>query len=435
MSLYGTGRAEGIATAVALAVITMVVHLLGALLHPDDFASVLDARGEAALAAALAAATCYRFLRAQGRSRYAAALGGAAYALSPVTLALGALPREAWAAATAPLLLEVAWRIGRPGERGRFAPWLGAAAALPLACAPGIGALAVVLATLQTVRAVHRCHRETRPDLLRILALALVTAPMLLAPLWLPAVHGGNPPFPLPGAAAGAPVAVDPDRPWQLPGAMLLFCMLLGALRRQRHASTAVWLLVVAGSTALGWQAHTSPGTAPLPFAVAMWPAIVATTVLGTAGLDDFLDLPLRRRHALVVAVLATAAALAVAVQRSWLAATDLPFAGALALLVLLFPLWRRLGILRFKNALAAVTLLVLAVPTVWTSARLPTNLAEPPPAAPLGEIGAARPRRPDTGRVEQIAAWLLLGGAASTLITALLGAKRGRRLRREPAS
>ena len=79
MSLYGTGRSEGIGATFLIAAIVLVVQLVGAWARPQTTDLELLAR---ICVPALGGALCYRFLRAQGRSRYAGFLVGIAYGLS-----------------------------------------------------------------------------------------------------------------------------------------------------------------------------------------------------------------------------------------------------------------------------------------------------------------------------------------------------------------
>ena len=119
MSLYGTGRREGITTTVSLVAIVMVVHVAARAMTAGTAAVELpDALWPAALPA-LASITFYRFLRSLHHSRYAAFVASAAYALSPWLTAIDVLPREQLAAALAPLALEATCRSVRPQQRRR----------------------------------------------------------------------------------------------------------------------------------------------------------------------------------------------------------------------------------------------------------------------------------------------------------------------------
>jgi hypothetical protein len=109
--------------------------------------------------------------------------------------------------------------------------------------------------------------------------------------------------------------------------------------------------------------------------------------VLGAAGLDDFLDLPLRRRTALPwLLALAVIGAPWLPLCGARVPEREWPLTATFVALALMLPAWRQLGILRFKNWLAAMALVALAIPMlqVWS---------EPyGPPAPLGETAARAP-------------------------------------------
>jgi hypothetical protein len=118
--------------------------------------------------------------------------------------------------------------------------------------------------------------------------------------------------------------------------------------------------------------------------AASWWLGLLAITVLGAAGLDDFLDLPQRRRTAvpwllagMVVCVPFLPLDAAVP-EREW------PLIATILLLAALLPIWRRVGILHFKKALATVVVLALAVPAVQVLVIAPLGV---PPAMPFGEF------------------------------------------------
>ena len=118
MSLYGTGRREGIVAALCITAMVLLVHLgASELAAPGLDAPELGTALRRGVLPALGGLLCYRLLRAQGRSRYAGFLIGAAYGLSPWFGALGDAPREQLAAALAPLALEMACRCDRPLQR------------------------------------------------------------------------------------------------------------------------------------------------------------------------------------------------------------------------------------------------------------------------------------------------------------------------------
>lgn len=398
MSLYGTGRAEGIGTAALIVTITTLVHCLGALqAHGLGGFDAANALGSAAVPA-LGGVLCYRFLRAQGRSRFASFLAAAAYALSPWTCAVAAAPREQLAAALAPFALEAMARCGRPDQRGRWLPWTGLAIAAPFAAGPAVvPLLSTGLAFGLSVQAVQQCDLGDRRRAGRGLAgaavLAAVAAWSLLAidplgPVLGPAVS------PRPATVLTAHrelgTGIDLAALLRLAGPVLLMFATLGVLRHQRHAGILRWgsVVVLGGAPTLLAAALGAPanGLPALAATAGWWWSLLGITVLGAAGLDDFLDLPLRRRTALpwLLSFAVAGAPLlplgAVAPAREW------PLTATVLLLALLLPTWRRVGILRFKNVLATATLLALAVPALQV---LPAAPPVPPPAAPAGETAA----------------------------------------------
>ena len=130
MSLYGSGRREGIGSVLLIAALVLSVTTLGRLFG-EGLAIDLAAASRQAIVPATAGALFYRVLRAQGRSRYAAFLTGIAYAISPWLLSLAGAGREHLAAALAPLALEAASRCDRPSTRAAWLPWTGACLAAP----------------------------------------------------------------------------------------------------------------------------------------------------------------------------------------------------------------------------------------------------------------------------------------------------------------
>ena len=127
MSLYGTGRKEGILAVCLICILTATAHLMAALRHEAPG----DATYVTIFAGAVGGMLTYRILRAQGRSRYAAFLGGIAYGMSPLFAGLVESPREQLAAAFVPLTLEAAAQCGRPTTRRSWLPWLGVSFAIP----------------------------------------------------------------------------------------------------------------------------------------------------------------------------------------------------------------------------------------------------------------------------------------------------------------
>ena len=399
MSLYGTGRREGIGSVLVLGVIVLAVLLLGSLLVFGRDTDLLQAGGDA-LVPAIGGATFYRFLRAQRRSRYVSFLTGAAYAVSPGMLLMLQAPREQLAAALAPLARDAMVRCDRPGQRRAWLPWTGLFVAAPfLAGVTTIGVIATLLCLLLLTRlAVCGDRSDATAEawslggvlLLGGVAIASVLALDPLAP-WLPDAAYGSLDV-LHGHHAGSH-GLTTAAVVRVPGPVLLFFALLGVLRRQRHASIAHWLvLACAGAVPAVLVAIVPPGAFGFAFwheirqlpATAWWLTLLGVAVLAAAGLDDFLDLPLRRRTALPwLLALAVAAAplIPLAAQAPSL---EWPLGATLLVLAMLMPLWRRLGILQFKNVLAVAVVVVLAVPALQV---LPVASPIQLGAAPGGEV------------------------------------------------
>ena len=391
MSLYGTGRKEGILSACAIFLLSALVHAAAAWqgLQPTYSGWVT------ALAGGLGGALTYRFLRAQGRSRYASFLGGCAYGMSPLFAGLVDAPRDQFAAALVPLGLEAVARCHTQRTRRTWLPWLGLCMALPfavgmtvvsvLALTLGLGTLAVVV-----LHSGSGAERFPRTMLLVTLAAGAAAAANLV---WLDPLGGwlGAPR----AAALGAVLAGDttPTVVVRVVGPFLVWFALLGILRRQRHVSTSIWLLLALVGAAPTALVATCGAEDVLPLltttwavpAVSWWLSVLAITVMGAAGLDDWLDQPQRRRGAhlwllLLTLFVAPALPLADAEVDPASLATVLGTFAALATVTLV---WRRLGVLRFKSVLTAVALGAFAVPVLW---RAPGGSAQ---AAPLGEAAA----------------------------------------------
>lgn len=460
MTIFGSGRREGILTVLGLAAFALSVHALGAafglaegvegdlalargmeaahrvaregglpLWDPAGAGAPLWARGAemlyppwwllgrghdafwlpalAAIHAAIACALAFRLLRAQGCSRYASFVCAAAYGLGAHTGRMsGSLPELA-ALAWAPLVLEILLRVVRGERQKHLTPLLGPSIAW-MFCTGGIATASSVLA-VAVVWHVGWAWRE-RHRTLSLLGsgfVSLCVAAALLAPMWLGAIE-------LPITAPATPQRVDLMSNARLVcGPLLLFFAFLGAMRRQRGAPTVRWVaLALAGAAvaiALPFVPSPLRGEAPwqrTPDAL-WWPVHFALVLLACNGLDDFLDMPLRRRAAtvwtLVLAVVVAPVGFVLGEHGTWLRVE-----GAVVLaLALLFLAWRTLGILRFKTVVAAAALAWLAVATLREEASagrspypLPTLArVQPHPwlfATPSGETGlpAAPPPR-----------------------------------------
>ncbi len=402
MSLYGTGRSEGIGAVLLIGAIVLLVRAIAA--WPTDIDELLLGL-QPALLPALGGMLCYRFLRAQGRSRYAGFLVGAAYGLSPWLLSIASVPREQLAAALAPLALEAACRCDRPSWRARWLPWSWFCIALPfLAGLTVIGVLTSLLCAAAFVRTLTCGDRDDeRPAgpgflLAAIAAIAAIGNLVWLDPLgaWLGPLEAMSPMAVL-STHRPQLLGFDVAAVLRVPGPVLLTFAALGLLRRQRHVDSSVWLgLALAGGlptliAGIPLLHAASPlwMASPLLPAAAWWLSLLAIAVLGAAGLDDFLGLPMRRRTALpwLLAIAVAVSPLipafgARAPEREW------PLTVTFLALTVLLPTWRRLGILSFKNWLAAAVLVTLAIPALQV---IPLPTASP--AAPLGEFAPPGPR------------------------------------------
>ena len=404
MSLYGTGRAEGVSAVLLIGLLVVGAHMAGAWCSGE---AELLAAAFGAVLPATGGMLCYRFLRAQGRSRYAAFLAGAAYGSSPWLAVMAAAPREQLAAVLAPLALEAACHCGRPQHRRTWLPWAALAIAAPfVAGVTVIATLISILCAASCVRTLAAGDQEGgAPAARSVLVVAALSALAAFNLAWLDplaALLGERHVVPtLDVLAAHRPThpGFDVAAVLRVPGPVLLSFAALGMLRRQRHVDALAWLgVAVAGAlptlfTLVPELAGTVPPwtTIAMVPATAWWLTLLAIAVLAAAGLDDFLDLPLRR-HAAVAWLLALAVVFAPLVpafgarhpEREW------PLTATFLALALMLPAWRRLGILRFKNWLATVVLLTLAFPMLQG-----IRITAPPPATPMVETAPLVPQPP----------------------------------------
>lgn len=425
MSLYGSGRAEGALAASAAGVVAASAHAAA-----GSGLIELAPNGQAwttATAGAIGATLAYRFLRAQGRSRYAAFLCGAAYGMSPLFAGLQETPREQLAAALAPLALEAVARLQRPGWRQAWLPWLGVCLALPFSVgATVVGALATALCLCMLAVSALRNRAPSARGAVSIPALTLLGG--CAAAVNLVALDPLGRALGPPRAPAIAEVLAGEAAPMvvvRVVGPFLVWFALFGVLRRQRNVNTTMWtLLALVGAAPTAWLAI--PGVAAgrpdalsvwaVP-AVSWWLSVLAVTVMGAAGLDDWLDQPLRRRGAhlwLLVSTLALAPALPLAgASLGPLHLTTV--LGTFAALATLSLAWRRLGVLRFKSALTAIGLTAFALPVLWQPR--PEALA----ATPLTDVASSSWM--DAWTEMSSAPWSSYAGVVGALVAGAIGA------------
>lgn len=393
MSLYGTGRKEGIVAVCLIGILTATAHLLAALRFAElGLASLGEAAYITIVTGAVGGMLTYRFLRAQGRSRYAAFLGGIAYGMSPLFAGLIDSPREQIAAALVPLGLEAAAQLDRPTTQRRWLPYAGLCLALPFAVGVTvIATLATTLALAMVALTALRCGRGADRLPLRQTGASLLLGGIALSNLiWLAPMHAwlgsGN-------ATQVHSVLSGETTPMvivRVVGPFLVWFALLGILRRQRNVMTSFWLVLALVGAAPTVMLAIPGVSASLPNvftawaipAISWWLSVLAITVMGTAGLDDWLDQPQRRRGAhlwLLVLTLLVAPALPLAgasINPVHLATV----LGTFAVLATVTLAWRRLGVLRFKNMLTGVALIAFAMPVILQS-QAPAAFG-----APLGE-------------------------------------------------
>lgn len=455
MSLYGSGRREGVLAVLAVVAITTAVHLLGAVLGDDALgrAGGETVRNGLYLAAtpALAGITFYRFLKSLRRSRYAAFLGAAAYALSPWLCATAAMPREQLAAALAPLALEAACRTARPDDRRRWLPWAGLCIAAPFFA--GITTTALLASTVALLRLIggtvelRRDEDERRYGLVLLAVFGaglLGTSLVLIDPgtRWL--LTGSLPTTVEVLAAHREPgLGLDAAAFLRLPGPVVLLFAVLGLLRNQRHVSRLGWTIVAlvgAAPTVLLEVVPDLPDVlAELPAVVIVipaatfWLSLVATTVLGAAGLDDFLETPVRRRFALPLLLGLLVIGTTLMMLHTPAPAREWPLVTTIFLLTILLPAWRSLGLLRFKNVLGAVAMLALLVPAIQVltvnGRPLPGNL----PAAPGAEVLYSLPASV-WQHLATRPAWHYAGACGALLCALVAWLRRPRRTSASPA-
>jgi hypothetical protein len=346
----------------------------------------------AAAHAALACALAFRFLRAQGRSRYAAFVTGAAYGLGAQVGALTGNLAEFAALAWAPLPIEVFLLYARSEGRWLFGALLAPALALPFYTGGTVtaGCAATLVAFWMLRQAAHERHR--RGSYCRVAAATVGVLVLLTAPVWLcQADAPGSPPPPPPLPDVGAALQ-------RVAGPLLAFLVLLGLARRQRHTPAERWLPIAVGSIgfAVLLPFVPSPFAGPAPWhetpTALWWPVHLSLVLLAASGLDDFLDGPLRKRAATAWLLVSCTM---IGPLCFLLGAEGRRFhleAAVLLALAALFTCWRWLGILRFKTVLAAAAIVWLAAATLQEQAKA-TRAPQPVVLMP----GATRNRVPAT--------------------------------------
>jgi hypothetical protein len=437
----------------------------------------------------LACCLAYRFLRSLPLSRFVAFVGGGIWGLGWfLTVALDRLP-EAAAAALLPWAFELARRTLSARSRVAHAPTLGFAVALLFATGgtetATLGTLACAAFLLAGLGAIEHAARGR---VLRACGVAAATAVLLTTPLWLASLElrstthtaeavpqgrlqvaglaGAIAPglFGEFGRAPDTLREVNPDADSLelvlYPGALLLFLAGLGLFRPKRTWVGLFWLCVGAPGLLLALDAPLGHWLAGIGLGLSRPGASLvlfhfALVVLGSVTLENFFDAPLARRATTpLVAGTALAASAAVAfaacLDATWLQETLAWLSGnaiaaelevdvrhalrclawptiGLTLLAILFLVWRRLGILRFKALLACVALgepclLALAhVPRAPTSVApalaeflpadsgrvLPVGRAELPPAAWLAADGVRAVATDGTAILDRTARYL----------------------------
>ncbi len=386
----------------------------------------------------LAALLMYRFIRVQPCSRYVAFLGGGLWSLGWFFHAqLDRLP-EAAACAWFPLALESAWRLTRPGSRrGATAGLAVALAAMAMTggfAVTGVGLLALVLMTLWNL---WRLGQSDRLASLRSLVLGAAIALLLSAPAWLDllqfatvlqASDPGSAPIPLAASlgvlsptllSADLLAQVQPDRPSPdslavalFPGTAALLFAVMGFVRPSPAQPRWPWLALAGLGLLLAVDAPGAGTLRDLTGLATARPGAsllllhIGLLVLACNGLNAFLDAPYRRPVAIpllaTVCVLgAGTAAGAILLQPGpsgsavlcWMGDLDagamtaaaevarralLPTTCVLLLLGLMFLVWRRMGVLRFKLALAIVVLAEVATFASLAAARRRVPSAPP---------------------------------------------------------
>ena len=421
MSLFGTGRKEGVLAVCLIGLLTTTVHLAAASRH----GLLREAGYITMIAGAIGGMLTYRFLRVQGRSRYAGFIGGIAYGMSPLFAGFVDSPREQLAAALVPLALEAVGQCERPSTRRAWLPWTGICMALPFVLGVTVVAiLATTVALAMLAKTIIHSGKGFDRALLRsgllTVAIGCLAASNLVSLDLLAGWLGEAQPVELQTVLSGQASPVIAAR---IAGPFLIWFAVLGVLRRQRNVATSLWLMtaiVGALPTILLTVPDMSPSISPVLTsgavpAMSWWLSMLAFTVMGTAGLDDWLDQPQRRRGAhlwLLMATLLVAPALplaCVSIDPTHLVTVF----GTIALVACATIGWRRLGIMRFKNVLSTVAIAVFAVPVILQAQ--PEQVA----ASPFGETAIRTWQR--VAELPRNLDWWHLAGLSSALLAAAI--------------
>lgn len=453
MSLYGTGRREGIMAVVVMALIVATVHIVGHARSHDWPFELHDVLTPAVLAA-LGGTLFYRFLRSLDRSRFAAFLAGTAYALAPWLTAISLLPREQCAAALAPLALEVASRSARPDQSRRWLPWAGLLIALPfVAGITTVACLAALLAVVQLGRATIDVEAEDRPARVFGVVCALLTgtaaaSSLILLDLAQPWFAASVTPTTIEVLAAhrATHTGLDVAAFVRIPGPVLLLFAVLGVLRWQRRASIGGWIsiglvgavptLLLANWPALAELQGDLPALGNIA-AASWWVTLLASTVLGAAGLDDFLEMPQRRPQALRLLFVIALAAAPLLLLGASAPQTEWPLVVAVTALAALLVIWRRMGMLPFKNVLAVVAVFAVAVPALQVLTLAEQGRSALVPAALMAEVAAPYDSGSPILRLIAQPYWFYAGLVGALVLSCWLAVvpRRSRKAKTPPAS
>jgi hypothetical protein len=381
----------------------------------------------------LAAMCMFRFCRIIPLSRYVSFLAGSLYGLGWfMTAQLDRLP-DAAAAAILPLALEFTWRVVTTRKRMIYAGWLSVVATLMLATGgTGTAVLGLALCLGLFFHGLWALDRDSQNLACRSMAFATGLTVLLTAPIWIHyVVHlpfllvatdlqsphlqisgllGVLSPIAFGGLVDGATAnlrmvnpAADALELVLFPGTIVLFLGVLGLLRPKRTTLGLFWITVGGIGLLLSLDGPTADfarGLAPLVLAapgVALVLVHVAFVVLAAASLESFFEAPVARPFAVPVTsgialclslsllmlgfVFPEAGAACVSTFVSGTgaeirAAMDhlryalLPTAIFGAAISLLFLIWRRMGMIRFKLGLEILVIADLLTVAIVNAPR-----------------------------------------------------------------